>query len=85
MVMANHEVTGVLITTSDTRLPQGVLLANEPREIRWFYEGRAALRSEVQQAIKIAHERDKLKHHPNRTGDRSQTKYAAVARRLTPP
>jgi hypothetical protein len=66
MVMSNHEVTGIPITNGYSKLPQGILLANEPREIRWFYEGRPATRSEVRRAIGIAAERDEVKRHPHR-------------------
>jgi hypothetical protein len=65
-VMANHEVTGILITIGYTVLPQGILVANRPREIRWFHQGRPATRSEVQHAIEIARERGEVKRHPNR-------------------
>lgn len=64
-VIENPEVTGILIATGYSGLPQGVLLAKEPREIRWFHQGRPAKRSEVQHAIQIACERDEVKHHPN--------------------
>jgi hypothetical protein len=63
-VTANHEVTGILITTDYSVLPQGMLVASEPREIRWFHEGRPATRSEVQHAIDVAHERGEVKLHP---------------------
>lgn len=66
MVMMNSEVIGILITTGYSKLPQGILLANEPREIRWFHEGRPATRSEVQHAIEAAAERDEVKRNPNR-------------------
>jgi hypothetical protein len=49
--MNNHEVTGILITNGYSKLPRGILLANEPREIRWFREGRPATRAEVRNAI----------------------------------
>jgi hypothetical protein len=65
MVMNNHEVTGILITNGYSKLPRGILLANEPREIRWFREGRPATRAEVRNAIDIAAERDEVKRNPN--------------------
>jgi hypothetical protein len=65
MVMANPEIAAVLVTTGYIRLPQGVLMADEPREVRWFCEGRPASRLEVQQAVQIARERDEVKRHPN--------------------
>src|SRR5271166_4447128 len=65
-IMENHEVTGMLITTGYSMLPQGALAADEPREIRWFHQGRPATRSEVQHAIEIARDRDEVKRHPNR-------------------
>jgi hypothetical protein len=66
MVIENPEVTGVLITTGYRKGPQGILLANEPREVRWFHEGRTANRSEVQHAIEAAAKRDEVKRNPNR-------------------
>jgi hypothetical protein len=63
-VVENPDVTGILITTDYSVLPQGILVAKEPREIRWFHEGRPAKRSEVQHAIQIARERDEVKRHP---------------------
>ena len=66
-VVENPEVIGVLITTGYTKLPNGVLLANEPRDIYWFHQGRSASRSEVQQAIGAAADRDEVKRH--RSGD----------------
>lgn len=64
-VIENHEVTGIPITIGYSMLPQGVLTAKEPREIRWYHGGRPAKRSEVQHAIQIARERDEVKHHRN--------------------
>jgi hypothetical protein len=66
MVMKNPEVTGVLITTGYVELPQGILSANEPREIRSFHAGRSATRTEVEHAIEAAAKRDDVKRHPNR-------------------
>jgi len=63
-VTANHEVTGVPITTDYSVMPQAMLAAKEPREIRWFHKGRSATRSEVQHAIDVAGERDEVKRHP---------------------
>jgi hypothetical protein len=40
-------------------------MANEPREVRWFHEGRPATRSEVQEALQTACEWDEVKRHPN--------------------
>jgi hypothetical protein len=62
MVMKNHEVTGILITTGYSKLPRGALVANEPREIGWFHEGRPATRLHT---INIAAETDEVKGHPN--------------------
>lgn len=62
-VVANHEVTCILIATDFSVMPQGMLAANEPRELRWFHEGRPATRSEVQHAIDVARERDEVKRH----------------------
>jgi len=64
-VMENHKVTGVLITTGYSVVVQGILSANEPREIRWFHAGRQATRAKVQQAVQIAAERDEVKRHSN--------------------
>ena len=65
-VMENPEVTGVFITTGYRKMPNGILLANESREIRWFHEKRPASRSEVQQAVDDAAERDEVKRNLNR-------------------
>jgi hypothetical protein len=65
-VVENHEATAMLITTDCSMSPQGVLVASEPREIRWFHQGRPATRAEVQHAIQIASEREEVKRHPSR-------------------
>jgi hypothetical protein len=65
-IVENHEATAILITTDYSMLPQGVLVVSEPREIRWFHQGRPATRAEAQQAIQIASKRDEVQRHPNR-------------------
>ena len=64
-VEQNPDVTGILITIGYQILPQGILVAKEPREVRWFRGGRPAKRSEVHHAIEIARSRDEVKRNPN--------------------
>lgn len=65
-VAANPGVFGMIIVTDYQMLRPGILRAGRPLEVNWYYQGRAATRIEVQQAIEVAQGRGELAASPLR-------------------
>lgn len=64
-VAENPEVFGMLIVVRYTFIG-GMFRGGDPREIRWYHQGRPATRDEVSAAIEMARHRPEVARHPSR-------------------